>query len=755
MKRFLIYAIVLISSAKPMAFADCYVSPTGCDSNIGTVDQPLASVHMAKALVRKLRAEETIEQDSEVTVWLEEGFYELDQGLRLTEKDSNLRIKARNGAEVTILGGRRIPSSAFHRVTDTLTLSRLVDESVRENVVRIDLRELGIDDFGTITRYGHMMPATCAPLELFGNGEALPLARYPNDGDIELQTVVDPGSIPRTGDYSHRGGSFLYTDPRHSRWAGIDDVWVQGTFHYGYADDNISIASIDTDKRQVTLAGEHLYGLAGGAPYRKYFVYNLLEELDSPGEWYLDRDKGMLYVWPKYALKETTFTVSMIEEPIISLENASNVTIEGLNIEAGRGIGVYIEGGKGNTICKCTVRNVGTTGILMGMGARQTFPHITHDDYEGVPISRKVGSLQAHLYEDTTWDRNAGSDHNIDNCYVYGTGSGGIYLSGGSKRLLRPGNSRVNNCLIKDVNRRNKFLYAGINVDGCGNTVSHCEVCNSEFQGIYVRGNDHLFEYNYLHDLALNSDDTSAWYIGRDPSDRGNVIRYNYFENIGRSDRMVMGIYLDDGSCGVDVFGNVFFKTGSRGSVFSNGGHNVRVINNIFVESIGPAVEQNSIWYAISGKHREHFFGKPTKAESNTKTDDCETGMFTETSVGLYEHRLLELIDIRKPPYSERYPQLSDFMEFMEDGVTRVGMRPRDNILARNVFYRCAETLKLRAPYAQFSQQDNYTTEEDPGFVDLDKRVFALRSKSVVYKKLPDFQPIPFDSIGRLSPSTN
>ena len=100
------------------------------------------------------------------------------------------------------------------------------------------------------------------------------------------------------------------------------------------------------------------------------------------------------------------------------------------------------------TIAGCTVRNIGTNGIFMGQGARQSMSYITHDHYEGVPMSRFVGNLQGHIYKYTHWDRQSGSNNKILSCDVYSTGSGGIYLSGGSKAKLIPGNSVVENCKI-------------------------------------------------------------------------------------------------------------------------------------------------------------------------------------------------------------------------------------------------------------------------------------------------------------------
>ena len=43
---------------------------------------------------------------------------------------------------------------------------------------------------------------------------------------------------------------------------------------------------------------------------------------------------------------------------------------------------------------------------------------------------------------------------------------------------------------------------------------------------------------------------------------------------------------------------------------------------------------------------------------------------------------------------------------------------------------------------------DNLTTDEDLGFQDAGKMDFRLRDESVVFKKLPKFQRIPFEKIG-------
>lgn len=710
---------------------DFYVSPKGDDRNPGTAGRPFRTLERVREAARSLKDQTALPPGDSLNVWLEGGTYTLTGTFELTAKDGGrpglpVTYAARKGDVVRISGGIRIPSSAFHHVRESNALSRLPSQS-HSHVMEADLKALGLHEFGTHRQFGHGLPVVPAPLELFWNDTVMQLARYPNEGAVLMGPVVDPGSVPRTGDYGNRGGTFRYTDGRHARWAGEADVWLQGFFHHGFADDKIKIASVDTVRKEVVLASPHMYGLGSGENFNQYVALNLLEELDEPGEWYVDRSTGFLYLWPPGDLASARVTVSVLDEPLIALDHVSDLVLRGLIIEEGRGLGISIEGGERNRIVDCVIRNVGTVGVMMGKGARQTFAHITADDYEGVPVSRDVGSFHSHSYLNTVWDRDAGRDHCIDGCEVYNTGSGGIILGGGSKKDLVPGGCRVTDCRIHDFNRRNKAGAAGVIVDGCANRVDHNEIYNGDLQAIIVHGNDHLFEYNLIHHVALNSNDASAWYLGRDPSDQGNVVRWNFFHHVGRPDRKwTMGVYCDDATCGVLIEGNVFYRVGSYGTVYSNGGHDIVVRNNIFIEGYGPAYQLKSMWYDFGSEEIPYFFGEK----------------------GIYTRRLTKGVDIRKPPYSDRYPLLKDWLDLLPDGRTFVGMRPRRNLFEGNVLVKYEETFRLVGQYAQCDFGDNYITQQDPGFVDAGRMDFRLKDDSAVRKALPGFPRIPFEKIG-------
>ncbi len=733
-------AVILLLFAMNVHGGQFFVSTNGDDSNPGTKEKPFATLTAARDALRQYRLEYPWKVEEHV-IYIREGIYALDKKFELNQADSGLEkerviFRSWQGENVRIIGGQAIPAKAFEKVTDVDTLGKLSPEA-GEHVVQVNLKQLGINDFGQHKQYGHALPVVTAPLELLFNGQTMQLARYPNSGYIKIHKVIDPGSLPRRGDYSNRGGIFEYKDERHSKWAGVDDIWLQGTFKNGYADDKIKIEKIDPEKKQIKLASPHMYSIGAGRPYQHYYALNILSEIDMPGEWYVDRETGVLYFWPPDKMNGAEILVSMLEDPVISFRDAAFITLENITVECARGIGIYIEGGCNINIKGCTVRNVGTSGIFMGQGARQTIPYITHDDYEGVPISERVGNLQGHIYKYTTWDRKAGTDHLVQSCDVYNTGSGGIYLSGGSKKELVPGGSAVVNCKVHNYNRRNRFLWSGVNIDGCGNRIANCEIFNSDFQAVYAHGNEHLYEYNYFHDIAQNSDDTSAWYLGRDPGDRGNVIRYNLFHNVGRPDRSVMGIYCDDATTDVTVYGNVFYNVAKgRAAVFSNAGHDLTIQNNIFVEC-GSAVEISSFWYTwaarphpIYGNLRKHYF-EPE---------------------GLYRTRLLDRVDITEKPYSSKYPGLVDWLDPIAGTDDEfVGMRPRRNVMKNNIVIKSKEEIMLRGPYAQCETINNDISENGDENITLSEASPVLQINPKLYRKVQGFEPIPVEKIGLYS----
>ena len=129
---------------------------------------------------------------------------------------------------------------------------------------------------------------------------------------------------------------------------------------------------------EVRFADSHMYGISGKEIWNQYYYFNLLEEIDEPGEYYIDNQKGMLCFYPFEELKASdTIVVSMLEDALVSLKEASYIQFKNITFEAGRGIGIYMENTSSDKIENCTIRNMGGVGVCIGMGSKpsQVYRH--------------------------------------------------------------------------------------------------------------------------------------------------------------------------------------------------------------------------------------------------------------------------------------------------------------------------------------------------------------------------------------------
>ncbi|MHB8995241.1 MAG: right-handed parallel beta-helix repeat-containing protein [Armatimonadota bacterium] len=669
-------------AAAPKPGATLYVSLQGRDNwsgklvepNKNKTDGPLATLPAARDAVRKLKA--TGLPNGGVTVIVKGGAYELPVSFELTAEDSGtatspIVYRSAPGESVRLIGGKSLPGDAFKPVEDQAILTRLAPE-VRAKVVCLDLKSTGLTE---VPKYPNKYRGAPPVPELFCNDQRMTVAHWPNEGWAKVASIIQSGSIPRTGDKGKEPGIFVYTEDEPSRWKVDEGVWLQGYWCFDWFDETLRIKSIDPATKQITLSEPTLYGVKQGNPSpRRYKALNVLEELNTPGEYYIDVTNNRLYFYPPMPLKSARLALSSLNAPLLKLNEVSNVTVRGFIVEAGLGSGIEIKGGASNQVQACEVRNVRQVGINV----------------------------------------DGGTGHRLVACDIHHTGTGGVILSGGDRKTLTPSKHEALNCHVwryseHQLTYANAFLTTGV-----GTRVANCLIHDAPHQAIGVGGNDHIFEYNVLYNICTETDDCGAYYKGRNPSCRGNIVRHNFFYNIGSP----MGhgnaaVYFDDGDGGDMVFGNVFFRCGdpgkgSFGTVFSHGGHDLKAENNIFVEckrSLGSAPWNDKRWADFLKEFRP---------------------------------KLMEEVDITKPPYTERYPDVVGMME-PKAGATRVS-RARNNVLVMGA--------QVSSGNWQVPEGENWITDKDPGFVNAAKGNFALSPNSEVFKKLPDFQPIPFAKIG-------
>jgi hypothetical protein len=605
-----------------------------------------------------------------------------------------------------LTGSVAIPAGAVKPVTDA-AVKKLLLPDVRGKVLEIDLKGLGISEFGEIGPRGFRRPYVPAPLELFVDNAPLSVAQWPNPDEprVPIGKILDAGPKTRDGDKPTRGGTFEFATERPARWTHSKDIWITGLFANGYADSTVKVKSFDLKKHTLTTVQPHMYGFSSGKPWNTWVALNVLEEIDRPGEFVADKTTGKLYFLPPTdkAIGESELEVSVLQTPLVAIEGAKGVVFDGVNFECSRGMGVYIERGENNRIQNGKLCNLGMVAVCIGKGISPD-PEYRHG-FTGEPISRELGSWHEHIYCNTTYNRDAGRGHGIVNCEIYNIGAGAISLGGGDRIKLEAAGNFVEGCHIHHFNRWDRTYKGAVNIDGVGNRISHCLIHDAPGLALYLHGNEHVIEYNEIHHAMMDGDDMGAFYMGRDPSERGNIIRYNYWHDLAM-EHGVHCLYFDDGGGdGTKIYGNIFRKAGNSDVIFLNGSSDITIENNIFLDC--KAV-----------------------VRAGGKNGDVRW----LTKEGLFEARL-KAVHYNQSPWKERYPEFQDYLE------SRKTM-PRRRVLQGNLII----SSKPHSGYIE--EKSNWTLSGDPGFVNMKGSDYRLKPDSAVFEKIPGFKAIPVEQIG-------
>lgn len=544
------------------AFADFHVSVDGSDGNSGTREEPFATLVRARDAVRALRQGEGLPPGG-VTVWLDPGRYAVRETIAFTEADSGSAaapVTYRATAKgVVLTGGARLKD--FTVTADDGVLARL-PEAGRGKVLEVDLGAAGIDEILPLTLGGFASGrgfTTHPVMELFVDGEPMTMARWPNEDFVEMGPAL--GELDRKHWNGRKGsteGRFTFASERLSRWAEEPEAWLYGYWFWDWADSYVKVASIDAETAEISLAEPwHRYGYREG---QRFYAVNLQCELDTPGEWYLDRARGKVYLYPNKDLADAVVEISVTGAPLISMKDVSHVRVQGLTLELGAADGMHIAGGEEVRLEGCTVRRMAGNGVEV----------------------------------------RGGRNHVVGSCDIYSMGRGAIAMSGGDRKALSRGGHLVENCHIYELSRIDHTYTPGVWLDGVGNVIRNNEFHDIASSAMRVEGNDHLVELNEVHHVVLESQDQGGVDMFGNPTYRGNIYRHNYWHHIGNilpggdtSHVMRGGIRLDDAICGVLIEGNVFHQCAASPSHFGgvqiHGGKENVITRSLFVDC-GAAV---------------------------------------------------------------------------------------------------------------------------------------------------------------------
>ena len=696
-----------------MIIGDFYVSTNGNDENSGTKDSPFLTIEKAVEAVRNTDKA----GKNGIRVCIEAGEYRVST-LNFTKEDSGTEecpvTDCSYNGEVVINGGITLDTADFKNVKSYPEIAERLSADAQKNVTVVDLTKapysLTSDDWGKIYAIGSYHTADnydgdyTGPLycELFVDDIRQTVARYPDNEYLYTEEVVktglgkeSDGSLTEVKDWDkiRNPESDIYkVNPelakRISGWKNLDGVWMFGYWKYDWADASTPIGSFDKDTRELSPRFVSLYGTKTDAPY---YFFNVLEELTTEGEWYLDRENGLLCMWEPENKDNSEIILSLSLNPVINSE-ADYITFDGLTVKGTRSDGIVITGNN-NTVQNCLIKNVAGNALVMN-----------------------------------------GTDNLAYNNEITRTGKGGIIISGGDTETLTPGNSKADNNYIHDWSEIYQTYQPAVSLEGVGNICSHNEMANSPHEAITYKGNNHIIEYNLIHDVCLLSDDAGAIYSGRSWVWYGNVVRYNCIYNVGSENHRPDGIYLDDAVSGQKIYGNLLINIPSN-SIHVGGGRDNEITNNIIVNPGNNAL----------------------RFDDRAREGALENGWFTHAYVGSGDMwEALYNSPWQSETWQNAFPEYKNCTDDISksdspDYIPNPASTFKNNIIInKNMGY--GEVYSSVWTFSDISKNAIYNVGKcDEIFVDIDNGNYNIKDIDEIRKDAPDFKEIPLDMIGRVN----
>ena len=580
-KRLLVSLVLLFPlMAAEVQAIELYVSPNGNDANPGTQAKPLATIAAARDAVRGLIAGGLKEN---VTVQIGGGIYRIQQPVVFGCPDGgsdkfSVTYTAAPGEKPVISGGLLIGGWKANSGGSWSTTVPPVAEG------NLDFRELYV------------------------GGRHAPRARHPNDGFLRVEKV---GKDRRTSFRFKPGDLAAYPDIKN----------VELVFLHDWSITRVPVKSIDEASR--TLSVVHQVG--GPSSWAtmdhfekqpRYFLENSATFLDAPGEWFLDRESGVLTYRPRPG--EEMASVKVVA-PV-----AGQLLVVSGNPEDGRPVrNLHFSG-----LCLQHAAWFPAGGVYWGRQActywtpKPSTPGRSHEEADPAAVNFELADSCSftdgrveHVDASAIWFGRGCRDCRISGNVVSDVGGNGIMIGEGQARKVgekawwetAPEQAAHSNMVadnLVELCGRELFGAVGIWMGlASKTTVANNEVRNQPYTGVSIGWmwwnprsrpeprktpcRETMVVDNHIHHtMGILSDGGCIYCLGNQPGSalRGNLI-HDVAANAGRAESN--GMFLDQGTGGFVIEENTIYNVAKSPLRFHKGWENL-VRNNVL--EIGPNV---------------------------------------------------------------------------------------------------------------------------------------------------------------------
>ena len=517
---------------------DLFISTDGDDSSNGTVSSPLKTFKEVKKRLNSIGG------NDRVTVWVRGGTYSFDDTLVFDENDrGNVTFRAYNSEKVVFTSGKPITGFAECEVNGVKALKKNVGKGADFNI-------------------------------LFNGETTLNRTRYPESGYFYVKETDSDSVVIKGHDHYHDAYIGTITSEGDLRdFYNIDDVMIR-ILHF-WKDEMLTIKSFDESTNRVIFSRPTSMEVLEG---HKYFLENVFEALNEPGEWYFDKKEGELYYVPLEGESPDNLTLWASEtETMIDIDSVSGIRFEDITF-TGNGFNipknnterdgwsqaaydatpcVSVKNSSDFSFVHCEFKNIAACAVFMGSGVRDS--EVKSCRFENLGAQAVYIRGENLPVDDERTDKNITvTDNHIEK---YGR----VFYNAVAILVIHANSVDVSNNEIHDG------YYTAISVGwvwGFGYSVTYNnKICNNL---IYDIGQGWLSDMGGIYTLGIQPGTVIS----------GNVI-HNVAADLDQGGYGGWGIYLDEGSSEILVRDNLVYDCGSQG-FHQHYGENNTVTNNIF-----------------------------------------------------------------------------------------------------------------------------------------------------------------------------
>jgi hypothetical protein len=611
-----------------------HIAPSGSDTNAGTATQPLSTPQGAQTRVRSLIKAGL--SDS-VEIIFAAGTYVMGAPLELRPEDSGkaafpISWKAAPGTEVILSGGKQI-TSAWTKG--------------EKGIWHTDLTGIGLGANQWNFR------------QLFVNGSRAVRARFPN------VTETNP-FLYATGAVGNPEGAFDHLVIKPSlikpAWGTAADAQINVVPQSRFFNQWNTVTAVDPKTGRIDIADSERHRLIDDGSW--FWIEGVQEELDQPGEWFLDPKSGRLFYMPPAGVDPNT-------QNIIAPFLNHLVDLKG-DVDAGTYVThVNFDGLKfrhtSNTLGHIEARVHTDTAIMFENTNDCVVKNCEFENIGGYALWLHLDSQRNHFEQNTVRYSGAGGVLLTGSRLGYMDNSK-IYTPGDAAAKVAPILNRITNNTVEHCGKI-RYYGGGVHLDSrpfsmtmsAGNYIAHNLFNDLSRNGVFAFRNQggNVVEYNHIHNAMQTTIDGGCIHFAtmNTLNAKNHILNnwlydawgYNHKPSAPPIRKLANGIFLDWDTSNTIVKDNwIYNSVGGAVKVIFGGNQNVVQTNNPsskaaitppFVEEVGPGgtathgieMEKNKLTGSIiSYTDTAHF------SKTGTWTEEKATGI-----VNLFEFEFL------------------------------------------------------------------------------------------------------------------